>query len=392
MKSNSDDIHSIYIKMDRDIPITMFNSDTNLFGSFYRDKVVFITGHTGFKGSWLTLWLLKLGAKVVGYSLYLPSEPCNYNILNLDKYITNIEGDVRNFEQLYHALAKTNPDIVFHLAAQALVKRSYNNPKLTFDTNAGGTINILECLRKTPSVQAAVLITSDKCYKNEEWVWGYRETDRLGGEDPYSASKACAEVAINSYCDSFLNKRNSLRVASVRAGNVIGGGDWNEDRLVPDCIKSWSVGEEVILRNPHATRPWQHVLEPLSGYLWLGALLGKNLLASGEAFNFGPQSDVIQSVGVLVKELASCWGNAAWMVSSTETVQKENTLLKLCCDKALHLLNWQAILSFKETIGATACWYKYYYDKNSDMLNFTMKQIDQYSIIAEKKGLEWTKI
>jgi CDP-glucose 4,6-dehydratase len=377
--------------MDTAMSDNIFNLDTNYFNKFYRGKIVFITGHTGFKGSWLTLWLLKLGAKIVGYSLYLPSEPCNYNILGLDKYITNIEEDVRNFEQLSYAIDKCKPNIIFHLAAQPIVKRSYEDPKLTFDTNVGGTINILECLKKTDSIQAAVIITSDKCYKNEEWVWGYREDDRLGGNDPYSASKACAEVVINSYCQSFLSKEKYLRIASARAGNVIGGGDWSEDRLVPDCIKSWSEGRKVIVRNQHATRPWQHVLEPLSGYLWLGVLLGQKQLASGEAFNFGPQTDVIQPVGVLVNQFASYWDNATWMVGGTDSNKKENTLLKLCCDKALHLLNWQAILSFNETIESTALWYKKYYENNSGMLEFTINQIDKYASLAKKKGLEWTK-
>jgi CDP-glucose 4,6-dehydratase len=361
----------------------------NTFAKFYFEKNVFITGHTGFKGSWLTQWLLKLGANVTGYSLYLPSTPCNFNTLKLSQYIVNIEGDVRNFEQLYSAINECRPDIVFHLAAQPIVKRSYEDPKLTFDTNVGGTINILECLRQTKSAKAAVIITSDKCYKNEEWLWGYREGDRLGGDDPYSASKGCAELIINSYCKSFSPNSQDTRIASTRAGNVIGGGDWNIDRLIPDCVKAWSADKKVILRNPAATRPWQHVLEPLSGYLWLGALLGQQQIPTGEAFNFGPQADVIQPVGVVVNKFSRYWDKAIWTIGEAAANQKESMLLKLCCDKALQILDWQPILSFEEMIAATASWYRSYYENDRDMSLLTVNQIHNYTSLANRKGLKW---
>jgi len=245
------------------------------------------------------------------------------------------------------------PHLVFHLAAQAIVRRSYDDPKLTFDTNIGGTVNVLECIRLHDCVETAVIITSDKCYRNTEWVWGYRENDPLGGDDPYSASKGCAEIVINSYCESFFNEDKKVNIASARAGNVIGGGDWAEDRIVPDCVRTWSDSREVTIRNPEATRPWQHVLEPLSGYLWLGCLLGNRRLSAGEAFNFGPEDEIIRPVSVLIDTFKEYWVNAKWNVESDNSFKRESRLLKLCCDKALKLLNWKGVLSFEETIEIT---------------------------------------
>ena len=244
-----------------------------MFDNCYRGANVFITGHTGFKGSWLTAWLINLGAKVTGFSSYLPSDPCNFEVCKLHEKINHIKGDICNYRQLREAFEKIKPDIVFHLAAQPIVKKSFEDPKLTFDTNVGGTVNVLECIKVCGSVKASVLITSDKCYQNFEWVWGYRENDKLGGDDPYSASKAAAEIVINSYIKSFFTSDNSVCVASTRAGNVIGGGDWAVDRIIPDCVRAFSKRETLTIRNPVATRPWQHVLEPLGGYLLLGVKL-----------------------------------------------------------------------------------------------------------------------
>jgi CDP-glucose 4,6-dehydratase len=365
-----------------------------MFNDYYKNKHVLVTGHTGFKGSWLTLWLLELGAKVAGFSAYLPSEPCNFEVLGLKELIKHYDGDIRNFHELRQVFEEFQPDVVFHLAAQSIVRRSYDEPKLTFDTNLGGTVNILECLKYGEYVQVAVIITSDKCYKNVEWIWGYRENDPLGGDDPYSASKGCAEIAINSYCQCYFNAERRANVASTRAGNVIGGGDWAEDRIVPDCMRAWAKGQEVVIRNPHATRPWQYVLEPLSGYLWLGSLLGHedggNRL-SGEGFNFGPRSEFIQPVSELVNILATFWADAQWKNLTDKQSRPESALLKLSCDKALSLLDWQAILSFKETVEFTALWYKKYYEDSKKMLELSKQQIQEYCSLAKIKGMEWAK-
>ena len=243
-----------------------------MFENIYKGKRVLITGHTGFKGSWLCTWLLDLGATVAGFSVDIPTEPSHFEALGLSARIENFKGDVRNKSSLDEAMNKFRPDIVFHMAAQSLVRKSYEDPILTFETNSIGTLNLLDCLRDHPSVIAAILITSDKCYENVEWIWGYRENDRLGGKDPYSASKACAEIISKVYMETFF-KEKGPSIATTRAGNVIGGGDWALDRIVPDCARAWSKGEKVEIRNPNATRPWQHVLEPLSGYLVLGQKL-----------------------------------------------------------------------------------------------------------------------
>nr|WP_319395155.1 CDP-glucose 4,6-dehydratase [uncultured Desulfobacter sp.] len=362
-------------------PISFNSSLTN----YYKNKRIIVTGNTGFKGSWLTLWLKYMGAEVIGFSSDIPSKPCNFSVLNIQDIISHHWGDIRSFEGLDAVCKSFQPEIIFHLAAQPIVRRSYEEPKLTFDTNVGGTLNVLECVRQNSSVKAAVIITSDKCYKNNEWLWGYREADTLGGDDPYSASKGCAELVINSYCRSFFNDAG-INAASTRAGNVIGGGDWAQDRIVPDCIRAWSEKQEVVIRNPQATRPWQHVLEPLGGYLLLGMLLGQDRVKSGEAFNFGPIPDVIQSVGVLIESLGRSWGDdAPYRVIPDESNKKESTLLKLCCDKALSLLGWTAILSFEETISFTASWYKKFYENKEDMYLFSIEQIKTYCDLFEER-------
>ncbi|NQT81301.1 MAG: CDP-glucose 4,6-dehydratase [Candidatus Aminicenantes bacterium] len=369
------------------------NSQFRLFRDVYRDKRVLVTGHTGFKGSWLSLWLQNLGANVAGFSLYLPSDPCNFEILNLREHITHYRGDICNIKELNNVIKDIKPQIIFHLAAQPITRRSYDDPKLTFDTNLGGTVNLLECVKSFPSVQAVVIITSDKCYQNVEWAWGYRENDRLGGDDPYSASKACAEIASHSYIRSFFSKPNSPRISTVRAGNVIGGGDWAIDRIIPDCVRAFSKGESLEIRSPKATRPWQHVLEPLSGYLWLGTnLLQKNEKVLGESFNFGPTSDVNRSVEELIRDFAKIWGEGKWYISNTNDRKKqESSLLKLNCDKALYYLGWHSVLSFKETVKMTSNWYKAFYNGEKDMYSFSLKQIGEYINLAREKRLRWTE-
>jgi CDP-glucose 4,6-dehydratase len=360
-----------------------------MFKDFYHGKKVLVLGHTGFKGAWLTQWLLSLGADVTGVSAYVPSEPAMVEVLNLKEQIKDYQVDIRDLDALLTIFSEAKPDVVFHLAAQSIVKTSYDNPKLTFDTNLGGTVNVMEAIRQTDSIQSAVLITSDKCYENVEWVYGYREDDRLGGKDPYSASKACAEIAFHAYYESFF-KDSNVRVATVRAGNVIGGGDWAASRIVPDCMRAWSEKEAVQLRAPNATRPWQHVLEPLSGYLWLGACLtgnqGKSL--SGESFNFGPDASVNHPVKTLIENLASHWPGAKWGIDTQTQAMKEAGLLKLSCDKALYHLQWQASMTFAETVEMTATWYRDYY-QGADAKTLTQNQIKTYMQLATQRKQVW---
>ena len=361
-----------------------------MFEDLYRGKRVLVTGHTGFKGSWLCAWLLELGAQVIGYSLDVPTRPSNFEVLGLVNRMDHRVGDTRDRSGIEAVMRETRPEMVFHLAAQALVRRAFDRPAETFETNALGTMNVLEAIRSCPSVRSGVFITSDKCYRNLEWSWGYRETDQLGGEDPYSASKGCAELIIYSYIHSFF--QNGPAVASTRAGNVIGGGDWAEDRIVPDAVRAWSRGNPLFSRNPSATRPWQHVLEPLSGYLHLGARLWQNdPRAVGQAYNFGPDALVNQSVGDLLTAMTRHWPGAVWKSEQTAgETKKESTLLKLCCDKALHGLDWHAVLEFEETVRLTTDWYKAYYESGQrDMAEITRSQIRRYVDSAGQRGLSW---
>ncbi len=364
-----------------------------MFENLYQGQRVLVTGHTGFKGSWLCAWLLDLGATVAGYSVDVPTEPSHFESLNLADRIEHFQGDVRDKSSLQQAIDTFRPNIVFHLAAQSLVRKSYEDPVRTFETNAMGTLNLLDCLRSQPSVIAAVLITSDKCYENVEWLWGYRENDRLGGKDPYSASKACAELISKVYMQSFFGE-SGPHIATTRAGNVIGGGDWASDRVVPDCIRAWSEGKPVIIRNPDATRPWQHVLEPLSGYLALGQKLFQgNPAFKNQSFNFGPQAQVNQSVGDLIAEMAQYWPGAECKPElETDSKKPESTLLKLNCDKTLQLLHWNAILDFPETVRMTGKWYQAFYNQESTSIpEFTSRQIKEYTEIASRSNLAWTQ-
>lgn len=366
------------------------NMVKNIFSGVYKGKKVLVTGHTGFKGSWLSLWLDILGAEVFGYSLYIPSSPSSYEAMNLGSRLSDHRGDVRNFENLLEKFRQVNPDIVFHLAAQPIVRKSYADPKDTFDTNVGGTVNVLECIRQTNSVRSAVIITSDKCYENVSWDYGYREIDRLGGADPYSASKACAEIACSAYIRSFFQKDQKKFVATARAGNVIGGGDWAENRIVPDCIRAWASKEKVNLRNPDSTRPWQHVLEPISGYLWLGSkLFCQDQNVRGESFNFGPTSEYSWTTKFLVQEMARVWGAGAWIHDPQDSFGHECSFLKLCVDKALSQLDWKPAFRIEEAIEKTVYWYQSYY-QGHNIFDISQKQIRAYLEKAFEQELAWT--
>lgn len=371
-----------------------------MFANCYKGRRVLVTGHTGFKGSWLITWLLKLGAEVAGYSVGIPTSPSLFESAELDRKIHDFRGDVRDRKRLTAVMQTFQPEIVFHLAAQALVRASYADPAGTIETNAIGTLNVLEAVRATSSVRALVCITSDKAYRNVEWVWGYRETDTLGGDDPYSASKGCAEIIAHSYFASFFHDDSAARCATSRAGNVIGGGDWAADRIVPDCARAWNAKRAVEIRSPLATRPWQHVLEPLSGYLWLGSRLfaeanGQECAFryAGESFNFGPSSDSSHTVAQVVESLAAQWpGFESKMDALGQRGMKECTLLKLCCDKALAWLDWRAVLDFDTTMRFTAQWYERFYAGGSaGAYDITSLQIDEYCDFAAKRQLAWMR-
>ena len=357
----------------------------------FNNKTVLITGNSGFKGSWLSAWLLQLGAKVIGLSVDIPSTESHFSSINMEKKITHVWGDVCNLDTCHAVINDHRPDFVFHLAAQPLVRRSYTAPHETFATNTGGTLNLLEALRMSNHPCAAVFITSDKCYDNVEQLWGYRENDRLGGKDPYSGSKGAAELIIRSYAASFFNSDSSVRVAVGRAGNVIGGGDWAEDRIIPDAVRAWSNKGPLEIRNPNATRPWQHVLEPLAGYLTLAADLVADGTLNGEAFNFGPPTDQSYSVSELLEQMQLHWAGAIWQDVSEPGAVYEAGLLKLCCDKALHRIAWQPILSFAENVAMTANWYSTYYDGKADIWTITQSQIVEYQTLGFDRGAVWAK-
>lgn len=337
----------------------------------YEGARVLITGDTGFKGSWLALWLAELGAEVRGFAL--PPERAEDHFLSagVGRRIRHTDGDIRNLESFETTFRDFRPEFLFHLAAQPLVRRSYRDPKETFDTNVGGSVNILETARRNPGLKALVFVTSDKCYRNKEWIWGYRENDELGGRDPYSASKAAAEIVFSSYWDSFLS--NSLGAASVRAGNVIGGGDWAEDRIVPDCVRALSAGKPIVLRNPRATRPWQHVLEPLSGYLSLGLGLAEDPAKHSGSWNFGPENSAFKTVQDLARGILEAWGSGEIVIRSDPGAPHEAGLLHLNCDKARHGLDWSPRWNFRETVDRTISWYR-----ASDKAAESVSQIREY--------------
>ena len=366
--------------------------NSKLFSRFSGANVV-ITGHTGFKGTWLTAWLKQLGANVTGIGLDPATSPAHFTVANMGNGITDMRIDIRDREAFEQAIVSAQPDFLFHLAAQSLVRRSYDDPIETWQVNVLGTLHLLEALRKLKKPCVAVLITSDKCYDNVEWVWGYRETDALGGPDPYSASKGAAELAIRSHIKSYFPKATSkVRICSVRAGNVVGGGDWAADRIIPDCVRAWSFDEAVELRNPHSTRPWQHVLEPLSGYLNLAVALAGRPELHGEPFNFGPQAQQNHSVLELVKQMALHWEQVRWQdVSGSTGGPYESGLLKLNCDKSLHHLQWHAVMGFEDTVRMTAEWYRSYYQQPAQIAATTAVQIATYTEIAKQHGLGWAQ-
>lgn len=356
----------------------------NNLENVYRDRKVLITGHTGFKGSWLALWLQELDAHVIGYALEPPSSPSNFQVCALEQKLGHNHGDVRDYNRLLSVLQAHQPEFVFHMAAQPLVRLSYKDPRLTYETNVMGTVNLLEAVRQTKSVRVVVNITSDKCYENREWVWGYRESDPMGGHDPYSSSKGCAELVTSAYLRSYFppedyGKKHSVALASVRAGNVIGGGDWGQDRLIPDCIRALSQGEEIVIRNPHAIRPWQHVLDPLSGYLALGAKLWQEGAKYSGPWNFGPQDSEVWTVEDVVREAIGSWEQGNYRIESLGNPHEAHWL-KLDCSKARIDIPWQPRYSVKQALQKTIAWYKMFYREGNtnDMMEFTREQINAY--------------
>jgi CDP-glucose 4,6-dehydratase len=343
---------------------------------FWNGKSVLITGHTGFKGGWLATWLHHLGAKVSGLALAPDTKPNLFTQLGLSEMLTHRLGDIRQREPIESTLAECVPEIVFHLAAQSLVRQSYLDPIETFATNVMGTANLLQAVRSSPSVKAVVIVTTDKCYENNEWVWPYREDDRLGGRDPYSSSKACTEFVTRSFRDSFLASRG-VHVATARAGNVLGGGDWAVDRLIPDCVRASLKGETLNLRNPNATRPWQHVLEPLLGYLLLAEHLYRGSITQFEAFNFGPASQSIRAVSdVAVRTMEMLGGKVDFEVRRADL--HEATTLSLDSSKARARLDWRPRLTLNETIQWTTAWYRGVMDGTTAAMEITMEQVHRY--------------
>ena len=367
-----------------------------MFKNTYKNKKVLITGNTGFKGSWLTMWLLQMGAEVIGYSKDVPTQPSMYEVLNLKNNIKHTFGDVRDLEKLSKLIKLERPDFIFHLAAQAIVSDSYKSPIDTVTTNIIGTANILESVRDIDFSCIVILVTSDKAYENVEWVWGYRETDPLGGKDIYSGSKGAAELVIKAYLNSFFASKNSqVQIGIGRAGNVIGGGDWAKDRIVVDCMQAWSNSLKVEVRSPSATRPWQHVLEPLSGYLTLAAELSISNSLHGEAFNFGPRAEQNRSVIELLKDLGSFWGasNPDDIYRITGNIPfHEAGLLKLNCDKALFHIKWEPNLDYKETINMVGQWYFAFYQNTGDMYAKTLEQISEYENLALIRRRAWAVV
>lgn len=363
------------------------------FSGVYAGKKVFLTGHTGFKGSWLAEWLLQLGAEVTGYSLAPATVPALFNQLDLASRLNHHENDIRDSAILKQQVRQANPDFIFHLAAQPLVRESYCTPVETYETNVMGTIHLLEAARGLAKPCAVVCVTTDKCYENREWVHGYREEDPLGGYDPYSSSKAAAEIAIAAWRRSFF-KEHPVKIASARAGNVIGGGDWATDRIVPDCIRALQQGRAIPVRNKHATRPWQHVLEPLGGYLWLAACLSKPSLRQVaperlcSAFNFGPGHDANRPVADLVTEILKHWPGR-WKDQTDPRAVHEAGLLQLSIDKARAILGWSPAWSFAEAIGHTVGWYRKTCAKPSAAREQTLRQIRQYMAEARARQLPW---
>ena len=354
----------------------------NIFNNIYRNKKILITGHTGFKGSWLSLWLILLGAKVVGFALEPDTNPNLFNVLNLENHLTSIIGDIRDKDTFEKVLNQYKPDFIFHLAAQPLVRRSYQEPHPTFETNVMGTVNLFEAVRTSGFEGAVINITSDKCYQNYGHTHGFKENAPMGGYDPYSASKGASEIVTAAYRNSFFNPEkygfcHKIALASARAGNVIGGGDWSEDRLVPDIVKALNINQEIIIRNPHSIRPWQHVMECISGYLHLGAKLYENPVEYCEGWNFGPNENTAMTVEEIVLKSINLWESGNYKIIP-EKILKEADFLRLDITKAKELLGWKPVYNINQALEKTINWYKNYYSDNADMFEYTKSQIEEY--------------
>jgi CDP-glucose 4,6-dehydratase len=354
--------------------------------AFWRGKRVLITGHTGFKGSWLSLWLQSMGAQVTGFALAPPSKPSMFEIAHIDQSMTSIIGDIRDLTKVKSVFAEHKPEIVFHLAAQPLVRYSYQNPVETYSTNVMGTVHLLEAVRKTPGVKAVVNITTDKCYENREWLWGYRENEPMGGFDPYSNSKGCAELVSAAYRSSYFNANNYFQhcvaTATVRAGNVIGGGDWAQDRLIPDILAAFEQGRKVDIRNPNAIRPWQHVMEPLRGYLTLAEQLFEHGPNFGEGWNFGPNDEDAKPVGWIVEQMAALWGaDAHWQIDTGEHPYEAH-YLKLDISKARSRLDWHPALRLQDALALIIDWSKQR-SAGANMRQFTLAQLQSYQALTK---------
>jgi CDP-glucose 4,6-dehydratase len=362
-----------------------------MFNDIYHNKRILITGHTGFKGSWLALWLTQMGAKIVGYSLQPPTEPNHFHLLNMG--INSIIGDTRDAERVKQVFRELQPEIVFHLAAQPIVRLSYKDPIETFSSNVMGTVNILEASKASGSVRAIINVTSDKCYENREWSWGYREIDALGGFDPYSASKVCAEIVTSCWRNSFFNPKDygsthNTLLASVRAGNVIGGGDWAADRLIPDIMRAVNQQKKVQIRNPQAVRPWQHVLEPLSGYLLLGQKLLEGRKEFAEAWNFGPSEEENVSAGEIVQQVKRVWPKTDYEINQTPNQPHEAGMLRLDCSKARTIMQWKPVWDRNTAVEKTALWYRAFYESKEVL---SLDDINSYIADAKRKHIFWTK-
>lgn len=351
----------------------------------WRGRRVFLTGHTGFKGSWLALWLSRLGAQIRGYALDSSTEPNMFSLASVGTVMDDVRGDIRDYTKLEASITEFSPEVVFHLAAQPLVRRSYADPVGTYGSNVMGTVHLLEAIRKTPSVRAVVCITTDKCYQNQEWIWPYRESDPLGGYDPYASSKACAEIVSAAYRTSFFPidrlHEHHVAVATARAGNVIGGGDWSDDRLIPDLVRGFRSGQPVLIRRPNAIRPWQHVLEPLQGYM----MLAQELLAQhgkfAAAYNFGPGDEDVWPVERIATKLVHLWGKgASWVRDSVPSVHEDH-ILRLDASKARLELGWQPRLKIETALEWTMAWYRSW-NQGDSMVEFTQKQIAEYEQIC----------
>ena len=356
---------------------------TNLsLDDFYMNKRILITGHTGFKGSWLALWLQKMGAEVIGYALPPKADPNLYTAANIEEGITSIYGDIRDKNKVREVISEHKPSIIFHLAAQALVRESYAEPVETFETNVMGTVNLLDAARSEDSVSVCLIVTSDKCYENKEIERGYTEDDAMGGSDPYSASKGCAELVTSSYRTSFFKDGKERAILSVRAGNIFGGGDWAEDRLIPDCVRAFVENDTVRLRYPDAVRPWQFVLEPLYGYLLLAAKACFNPKTFSGPWNFGPDLNNNDNVESLVKMIIDSWGDGSYESVGSEDQLKESSILRLDCSKASENLFWKPAYSLREGISETINWYKnFYFNSKVDTKDLCIDQIEKYEAI-----------